>query len=57
VTIGLTRQGRALDVPRPGTIESAADALLATASARDLAAAARVLDRFSELLSRDDLSG
>jgi DNA-binding MarR family transcriptional regulator len=57
VTIGLTRQGRALDVPRPGPIESAADALLATASARDLAAAARVLDRFSELLSRDDLSG
>ena len=29
VTLGLTRQGRALDVPRPGTVEAAADALLA----------------------------
>lgn len=54
VTIGLTRQGRALDVPRQGTVEAAADALLATASPRDLAAAARVLDRFAELLASDE---
>ena len=32
VTLGLTREGRALDVPRPGTVEAAADALLADAS-------------------------
>ena len=54
VTIGLTRHGRALDVPRQGTVEAAADALLATASPRDLAAAVRVLDRFAELLAGDD---
>jgi DNA-binding MarR family transcriptional regulator len=53
VTLGLTRQGRALDVPRPGTVEAAADALLADASARDLAATVRVLDRFAELLLDD----
>jgi DNA-binding MarR family transcriptional regulator len=54
VTIGLTRQGRALDVPRHGTIETAADALLATASPRDLAATVRVLDRFAQLLAGDE---
>jgi DNA-binding MarR family transcriptional regulator len=56
VTLGLTRQGRALDVPRPGTVEAAADALLADASPRDLAATVRVLDRFAELLLGDDSS-
>ena len=56
VTLGLTRQGRALDVPRQGTVEAAADALLATAAPRDLAAAVRVLDRFSDILSGDDVS-
>jgi DNA-binding MarR family transcriptional regulator len=45
VTPGLTRQGRALDVPRPGTVEAAADALLMAMSVRDLAARVRVLDR------------
>jgi MarR family transcriptional regulator, organic hydroperoxide resistance regulator len=54
VTLGLTREGRALDVPGPGTVEAAADALLAHASARDLAATVRVLDRFAELLLADD---
>jgi MarR family transcriptional regulator, organic hydroperoxide resistance regulator len=57
VALGLTRQGRALDVPRRGTIEAAADALLAGTSPRDLAATVRVLDRFSEILSGDDFSG
>jgi DNA-binding MarR family transcriptional regulator len=54
VTLGLTRQGRAVDVPRPGTVEAAADSLLADASPRDLAATVRVLDRFAELLLADD---
>ena len=54
VTLGLTRQGRALDVPRPGTVEAAADALLADASPRDLAATVRVLDRFAAFLLDDD---
>jgi MarR family transcriptional regulator, organic hydroperoxide resistance regulator len=54
VTVGLTRQGRELDVPRQGTIEAAADALLASTSPRDLAAAVRVLDRFAEILGSDD---
>ncbi len=57
VTLGLTRQGRALDVPRPGTVETAADALLADASPRDLAATVRVLDRFAEILLTDDAAG
>ena len=50
VTLGLTRRGRTVDVPRPGTVEAAADALLADASPRDLAATVRVLDHFAELL-------
>jgi DNA-binding MarR family transcriptional regulator len=54
VTLGLTRQGRALDVPRPGTVEAAADALLTDASPRDLAATVRVLDRFADLLLEED---
>jgi DNA-binding MarR family transcriptional regulator len=54
VTVGLTRQGRELDVPRQNTIEAAADALLAGTSPRDLAATVRVLDRFSELLASDE---
>jgi DNA-binding MarR family transcriptional regulator len=54
VTVGLTRQGRELDVPRQGTIEAAADALLASTSPRDLAATVRVLDRFAEILGSDD---
>jgi MarR family transcriptional regulator, organic hydroperoxide resistance regulator len=57
VTIGLTHQGRAMDVPRVGTIEAAADALLASASPADLAATVRVLNRFSEILSGDDFRG
>jgi DNA-binding MarR family transcriptional regulator len=50
VTIGLTRRGRALDVPQPDSVEAAADALLSGVSARDLAATMRVLDRFAEIL-------
>jgi hypothetical protein len=48
--------GLALDVPRPGTVEAAADALLADASPRDLAATVRVLDRFAEILLADDVA-
>jgi DNA-binding MarR family transcriptional regulator len=54
VTLGLTGEGRAVDIPRPGTVEAAADTLLAEASPRDLAATVRVLDRFAELLLGDD---
>lgn len=54
VAIGLTRQGRARDAARQGTVEAAADALLAITSPRDLAAAVRVLDRFAELLDGDE---
>jgi len=50
VTLGLTRLGRELDGARTGTVEAAADALLADASPRDLAATVRVLDRFAEIL-------
>ena len=53
VTIGLTRRGRALDVPQPDSVETAADALLSGASARDLAATMRVLDRFAEILTEE----
>ena len=54
VTLGLTAEGRALDVARTGTVEAAADALLAATSARDLSATVRVLDRFADLLLGDD---
>ena len=54
VTLGLTRQGRALDVPAVGTVEAAADALLATASPKDLAATVRVLERFADILLDDE---
>lgn len=54
VMLGLTRQGRALDVPRTGTVEAAADALLTASSPRDLAATVRVLDRFAAFLLDDD---
>jgi DNA-binding MarR family transcriptional regulator len=57
VTLGLTGPGRALDVPGPGTVEAAADALLADVSPRDLAATVRVLDRFAEILLADDGAG
>jgi DNA-binding MarR family transcriptional regulator len=57
VTLGLTRQGRALDVPAGGTVEAAADALLTSTSPRDIAAAVRVLDRFADLLLADDPRG
>ena len=52
----LAHDGRLLDVPRPGTVEAAADALLADASPRDLAATVRVLDRFADILLADDAS-
>ena len=51
VTLGLTRQGRALDVPAGGTVEAAADELLATASPKDVAATVRVLERFADILT------
>lgn len=54
VTLGLTRQGRALDVPAEGTVEAAADALLATASPKDLAATVRVLEQFADILTAPD---
>ncbi len=54
VTIGLTRRGRALDVPQPDSVEAAADTLLSGASARDLAATMRVLDRFAEILLTEE---
>jgi DNA-binding MarR family transcriptional regulator len=54
VTLGLTRQGRALDVPADASVEAAADALLAQVAAKDLAATVRVLDRFAEILLADD---
>jgi MarR family transcriptional regulator, organic hydroperoxide resistance regulator len=54
VTLGLTRRGRDLDGSRTGTVEAAADALLADASPGDLAATVRVLDRFAEILLADD---
>jgi DNA-binding MarR family transcriptional regulator len=54
VTLGLTRRGRALDVPRGDTVEAVADALLAATPARDIAATTRVLDRFAELLVTDE---
>jgi MarR family transcriptional regulator, organic hydroperoxide resistance regulator len=57
VTLGLTKQGRDLDGARTGTVEAAADALLADASPEDLAATVRVLDRFAELLLTDDAVG
>ena len=54
VTLGLTKRGRDLDGSRTGTVEAAADALLADASPGDLAATVRVLDRFAEILLADD---
>jgi DNA-binding MarR family transcriptional regulator len=54
VTLGLTRQGRALDVPAGASVEAAADALLARVAAKDLAATVRVLERFAEILLADD---
>ena len=54
VTLGLTRRGRALDVPHSDTVEAVADALLAATPPRDIAATTRVLDRFAELLTVDD---
>jgi MarR family transcriptional regulator, organic hydroperoxide resistance regulator len=54
VTLGLTSKGRALDVRQAGTVEAAADALLAATSARDLAATVRVLDRLSAFLLDED---
>ena len=54
VTLGLTRRGRALDVPHADSVEAVADALLAATPARDIAATTRVLDRFAELLLTDE---
>jgi MarR family transcriptional regulator, organic hydroperoxide resistance regulator len=54
VTLGLTKKGRALDVPRGDTVEAAADALLAETAPKDVAATSRVLDRFAELLTDPD---
>jgi DNA-binding MarR family transcriptional regulator len=50
VTLGLTRRGRALDVPHADNVEAVAETLLAGTPARDIAATTRVLDRFAELL-------
>ena len=54
VTLGLTRRGRALDVPHADSVEAVAETLLAATPARDIAATTRVLDRFAELLLTDD---
>ena len=54
VALGLTRQGRALDVRRPGAVEAAADAPLTAMSARDLAATVWLLDPFAAFLFDDD---
>jgi DNA-binding MarR family transcriptional regulator len=50
VTLGLTRRGRALDVPHADSVEAVAETLLAATPPRDIAATTRVLDRFATLL-------
>ena len=54
VTLGLTRRGRALDVPHADSVEAVAETLLAATPARDIAATTRVLDRFATLLLTGD---
>lgn len=50
VTIALTKAGRALDVPTPGTVQAAVERLLDGASRAETKAVRSVLERFTALL-------
>lgn len=52
-SLGLTEQGRALDQPSEGTVESAVERLLAAAEPRQLDAATALLDQLVEALERE----
>ncbi len=52
VALGLTRKGHGLDTPTRGTIESAAEELLATRAPGDVATALAVLDALVDHLDR-----
>jgi DNA-binding MarR family transcriptional regulator len=51
VSVALTADGRALDVPTTGTVEAAVEAALAQSSALDVDAAARVLESLTHALT------
>lgn len=51
VSLGLTAKGRRLDRPTRGTAEAAVERLLAELSNEEVGTAARVLDRFVQLLN------
>jgi DNA-binding MarR family transcriptional regulator len=53
VTIGLTAEGRALDRPAPGTVESAVGRLLSSASATELSAMRRCVRGLIEELDKE----
>lgn len=50
VTLGLTKGGRALDVPTSGTLEEAVTELLASTRAAELAAATAVIERLAAIV-------
>ncbi len=52
VALGLTKKGRALDVPAAGTVESAVEALLASGTAAEAKVVIGMLERFTALLER-----
>lgn len=52
VTLTLTRQGRALDVARAGTVESAVEHVLATLSSEDLGGTERLVAALVAALER-----
>jgi DNA-binding MarR family transcriptional regulator len=47
VSLGLTAAGRALDLPRSGTVESAVERLLETVNGGEIAVALRVLEQLA----------
>jgi MarR family transcriptional regulator, organic hydroperoxide resistance regulator len=56
VALGLTDRGRQIDRPTPGTIEDAAERLLAQNTAADVAGMAALIERFVVLLESNHAS-
>lgn len=52
VVLGLTRKGRALDVPTPGTVEEAVAELLAGCAKEEAVVVSALVDRLTELLEK-----
>jgi MarR family transcriptional regulator, organic hydroperoxide resistance regulator len=53
ITLGLTAQGRALDVPIEGTVEAAVKQLLQETKPEEVASMVRVVEQLTELLESE----